>query len=536
MTHFQPRAMQCSLLLLAVAALALSGAPAVAQGVAPDSIARSSASWSTGTRSVAARGSADGVDTLPAGSGIRRRDTVLGLAAPSDRCDASRGDSRAACETKTPTLGGTANYVLPALEILGFDTLVNRVNRCCGSQRDDYAVSLSSIRRNLHHSWVVDDDPFQVNQFGHPYQGSIYHGFARANGLDYWTAAAYTFAGSAAWEIAGERTPPSRNDQVSTGIGGTFLGEALFRMANLVLDKDMGVSPRWREWVAAGISPATGFNRMVMHETGDPHAVSGDGDYYSQLRLGVAGSAEDRRGSSTVHARNEVQGDYALEYGLPGKDGYTYRRPFDYFAFHATVSSANGLENVLTRGLLFGAPMKAGATYRGIWGLYGSYDYISPQTFRISSTALSLGTTGQWKASDAIAMQGSALAGVGYAAVSTLRGVPTDRDYHYGVTPQTLLALRVIFGDRASFDITGREYFVSRAGGLNRGGHDNILRADIGLTFRIRDHQAISVRYLWNRRDAEYPDLGDRSQTRGSVGVYYTVLGQDNFGRADWTR
>ena len=30
-----------------------------------------------------------------------------------------------------------------------------------------------------------------------------------------------------------------------------------------------------------------------------------------------------------------------------------------------------------------------GKDYRGIWGLYGSYDYISPQTFRISSTALS---------------------------------------------------------------------------------------------------------------------------------------------------
>lgn len=66
------------------------------------------------------------------------------------------------------------DYTTPALEIVGFDILVNRVNRCCGSERDDYAVTLDSIRRNLHHSWAVDDDPFKVNQLGHPYQGSMY--------------------------------------------------------------------------------------------------------------------------------------------------------------------------------------------------------------------------------------------------------------------------------------------------------------------------------------------------------------------------
>src|SRR4051812_19889784 len=83
--------------------------------------------------------------------------------------------------------------VIPALEILGFDILVNRVNRCCGTGRDDYAVSIGSIRRNLRGPWVVDSDPFRVNQFGHPYQGSMYYGFARSAGFDYWHSAAYTF-------------------------------------------------------------------------------------------------------------------------------------------------------------------------------------------------------------------------------------------------------------------------------------------------------------------------------------------------------
>ena len=69
----------------------------------------------------------------------------------------------------------------------------------------------------------------------------MYHGFARSAGFNYWEALGNTFAGSALWEIAGEKTPPSRNDQIASGIGGTFLGEALFRMSNLLLERGEGV-------------------------------------------------------------------------------------------------------------------------------------------------------------------------------------------------------------------------------------------------------------------------------------------------------
>src|SRR5260221_357719 len=114
------------------------------------------------------------------------------------------------------------SYAIPALEIVGFDTLLNLYDRqrfgCC-----DFHSNLHTIRDNLRSRWDVDSDPFKVNQLGHPYQGSMYHGFARASGLSYWEALTYTFAGSAFWEIAGERTPPSRNDQINTGIGGQRL-------------------------------------------------------------------------------------------------------------------------------------------------------------------------------------------------------------------------------------------------------------------------------------------------------------------------
>jgi hypothetical protein len=398
---------------------------------------------------------------------------------------------------------------------------------------DDYKSNISTIRHNLHSSWVVDSDPFRTNQLGHPYLGSMYHGFARSAGLNYWEALAYTFAGSALWEIAGERTPPSRNDQINTGVGGTFLGEALFRMAHVLLAHDE-IPPLWRELGAALISPATGFNRLAFGNRFDGLFDSHDPVHYSKLQVGFSGTAENDPGQSATNLkRNELLVDFAMDYGIPGKPGYRYDRPFDYFNFQLTASSANAFENAMIRGLLVGKDYEIGPDYRGIYGLYGSYDYIAPQTFRVSSTALSLGTTGQWWASKEIALQGTALLGAGYAAVGTTHSV-ADNDYHYGVAPQALLALRVIFADRVSLDLTGREYFVSRVGAASRGGHDNIVRTDASLTFRVYRQHAVSLKYLLNRRDAFYPDFGDSSQTRSTLGIFYTWLGQDRFGAVEW--
>jgi len=170
---------------------------------------------------------------------------------------------------------------------------------------------------------------------------------------------------------------------------------------------------------------------------------------FTRVRLGATLNEQTSgSGADNNFSRNEATLDYYLAYGLPGKDGYTYDRPFDYFDFQFTaVSNKNVIENLMTRGLLYGKKYQAGDNYRGVWGLYGGFDYISPQVFRVSSTALSLGTTGQWWLSRAIALQGSASAGIGYGAGGTVH--PTEeRDYHYGGTGQGLLAARLILGDQ----------------------------------------------------------------------------------------
>ena len=455
------------------------------------------------------------------------------MAAPVVTRDAAASDAAKPATDFSADVAARKSYSIPALEIFGFDFLLNQHNRRYTS--DEYKSNLSSIRHNLRASWAVDNDPFSINQLGHPYQGSIYHGFARSAGLDYWESLAYTFVGSAFWEIAGETTRPSRNDQLNTGIGGTFLGEALFRLSSLMLEHGGGAPPLWRKLGAAALSPSAGFNRLVFGDRLGTIFASRDPAYYSRIQIGFSGTAHSDLGRSlTKFSRNEALTDFSIDYGLPGKSGYSYTRPFDYFNLQATASSANGFENVMTRGLLKGRDYAVGKNYRGIWGLYGSYDYIAPQIFRISSTALSLGTTAESRLSDSFSVQGTALLGVSYAAVGTTRGEVSERDYHYGVAPQALLAMRLIFADTASLDLTAREYFVSKVGAADRGGHDNIVRVDASYTQRIKRRHAVTIKYLGNRRDAYFPDLGSRKQTRGTIGIFYTLLGQDGFGNVEW--
>ena len=434
---------------------------------------------------------------------------------------------------KTATEESNKSYLIPIADIVGFDFLLNQFNRRY-SGVSDYDSNFSTIKKNLRSSWVEDRDAFKINQLGHPYQGSMYHGFARSAGLNYWESLGYTIAGSAFWEIAGEKVPPSKNDMISTGIGGTFLGEALFRMSNIVLEKGGSQPSAWREVGAAIISPATGFNRYAFGDRFDAIFNRNDAAYYSRTQFGISNTIQSDKGTSRKDIKeNDAQLEFSMDYGLPGQDGYSYTRPFDYFVFQGAASSANVFENVLVRGLLFGTDYKLGESYRGIWGLYGSYDYISPQTFRVSSTALSLGTTGQLWLSESVALQGSVLGGLGYAAVGTLSG-NDEQDYRYGVAPQALVALRLIMGNKASIDFTGREYFVKDVDSGNAGGHDNIIRSDLAFTYRIHKKHAVSLKYQWNQRDASYLNAGDGKQTTGTIGIFYTFLGHDGFGATDW--
>jgi len=428
----------------------------------------------------------------------------------------------------TPEGESHRSFVVPALEIVGFEAALNAVAR---RMYDDgsFAVTPGTIRSNLRSQWVVDDDAFEVNQFLHPYQGATYHTIARSSGLSYWQSVAYTFAGSVLWEVAGETTTPSVNDQVASGIAGSFFGESMFRSANLLIDKADGRPGPGRMLLVTLISPATGVNRTLFGGRFDGVMPTFEPLYDARMQIGTTGLIT--RGGAPRVSRDESLFDVSLEYGLPGKPGYTYSRPFDYFNVQLTASSTNGLESVTSHGLLAGKGYDAGDHGRGVWGVFGVYDYISPELFRVSTTALSLGTSIQWWSPRGIGFQTTAHGGVGWAAAQTLED---GGDYHYGLAPQGSLAIRLTGSDRVSLDMSARGYLVSDIGGYPTAVNDVIVRGDASLGLRIFRRHAVSLRYLFNQRVAALPDLTTTRQRRETIGLFYTLLGPHGFGASRW--
>ena len=422
---------------------------------------------------------------------------------------------------------GFKNYLLPVAEIVAADVIVNLGGRVL-LEPEVFEVTPQTIRRNLRGPWVIDDDPFQVNQLGHPYQGAIYHGIARSSGLSYWPSVVYTFAGSALWEIAGETTPPSRNDQIASGVAGSFLGEPLFRVSRLLLDRADDRPGVWRKLASVLVSPPTGINNALV---GRPAGLPApDAVPFSDIRVqfGVTAIPEGRTPSLSSLAADQPRLALSIDHGYPGNSGSRHDRPFDYFRIETSISS-EGFEHVSTRGLVAGRDYNKGRL-NGVWGLYGSYDYFAPQDFRFSSTAFSFGTTLQASLTDSLIVQSSGLLGGGYVAAFS-----EDRldDYHYGVAPQALANLRLIAGRRAALDLTAREYFVTGFGGFGASQRDLIVVGDAWLAIRLFGRHGLGLTYQLAGRSSEYLELPDRTRSRTTVGVYYTFLGSGGFGAAD---
>lgn len=441
--------------------------------------------------------------------------------------------------------GEGKSYLVPALEIPGFIILLNAFDRVVlhdkvKNGKRVYATNPSTFWDHLtRQDWTFDQDSFKVNQFGHPYEGATMYGLARSSGLNFWQSLVYSNAGSFLWEMAGETSRPSINDQITTGNAGSLLGEVLFRMAGLVLEEGGANPPLGHKLAAAVISPPTAFNRFAFGERFKEIFPNHQPATFWRCMLGASVDTHSSNLSEAVSGQSR-DGDgvieFSMAYGLPGKPGYSYNRPMDYFDFYVSTRARtqNLVESLTIRGLLKGTDYHFGDDYRGIWGLYGSYDYISPYLFRVSSTALSLGTTGQYWAAPGVAIQGSVLGGVGFGATGLETDVAEERGYHYGATPQGLMSLNALFGDRVLVDIAGRVYYVSGWGPDHSHGSETVFNGNTTVTVRIHKNHAVGLRYSESIRDTNYGNIPSKYRAEGTLTLVYTFLSDRSFGAVEW--
>jgi hypothetical protein len=107
-------------------------------------------------------------------------------------------------------------------------------------------------------------------------------------------------------------------------------------------------------------------------------------------------------------------------------------------------------------------------------------------------------------------------------------------NHHYGVAPRGLVAIRLILGNRAMFDSTGRAYYLTGVGGDDPGGREKIYRLNAGFQVRIVGPHALGINYVASMRDARYPVRAPSHQTTGTVNFVYTFLGDTRFGAVEW--
>lgn len=229
-------------------------------------------------------------------------------------------------------------------------------------------ISLQTISNNFKKGMEWDNDTFITNQLGHPYHGAMFHSIARANGFNFFESTIYTTLGNFIWEFFLESNYPSLNDTIMTTLGGMTLGEALYRMAGLVVDEDsLGLGRALRETLAFFINPVFGLKTL----TGNTSQIVNPSEkhyYLLDLPIGAYRSSTDK--TSFVIATNFEYRDFLKNNPQVA--------PYDWFSLDCRFGfHEDGFRDkeIFTTGVIAGKKIKGALT-----GLFGVFDYMNTHT------------------------------------------------------------------------------------------------------------------------------------------------------------
>ena len=231
------------------------------------------------------------------------------------------------------------NGYLAAGEIFGLNMSIWAFDRYV--QKADFAyINIHTIRKNLKHGFVWDNDQMGTNMFLHPYHGSLYYNAARSNGYGYWASGGFALGGSAMWELFMENEYPSLNDIIATPIGGLTLGEVFYRSSDLVLDDRTTGNERFgREAAAFILSPTRGITRLINGDAWHKRRTSGRQFGIPEIDIEVS------TGVRIVELKDKIfdKGvggivDINFEYG--DKFESENQKPYDFFMLNSSFNFA----------------------------------------------------------------------------------------------------------------------------------------------------------------------------------------------------
>ena len=334
-----------------------------------------------------------------------------------------------------------------AIETLGVNVLFNLMNRALrpAEEREQFKVGFSSWWDNLKYGFEWDDNAFQVNQIGHPYQGGLYFNAARSNGMSFWESAPYAALGSATWEFFGETHHASMNDFITTTVGGMAIGEMLYRAGWLVRDTTKSGGARTKnEILAMLIDPVTGANRFL---SGDAKKVSERPSELSSVRAvsdleaGVLWRGDNTR---AVNATGEPYLQMNLAYG--DLLGTSSRAPFDAFNVDVRFGGGSAISEANIRGRLYGRRFGKAGEPGSQFMVMQAYSFSSNNVYEFGGQSVGPAVTNRHALSDRselITRGGGGVMLLGAFSSPFVFGENRDYDFGPGLVGTANAVLRV---------------------------------------------------------------------------------------------
>jgi hypothetical protein len=314
-------------------------------------------------------------------------------------------------------------------------------------------VSLSSIGENLGNGWWWDQDPFLVNQIGHPYQGSLYFGSGRSLGYGYYGSTLVTAAGSFLWEEFGETQRPSINDLIDTTFGGSALGEMSYRLHV--------AASRAHPLLGLILSPIAWVNEKVfgLKPEGHFHGLDEGESSISVGPLHSTKALDSHRGEDSSESEFGGELDLHLVYGKTY--GLRATVPFECFdqRIEAAVTPSYYVFSFFSEGFLYSWAPCDDALERTSFGPAMNYDFVLGSDINFAANTLGLSIKhernfpGGWRTRSQIHLGAVVLGATDYIYLRNEKAPPLEsdeedrRDYDYGAGEAGKLAFSVTKGD-----------------------------------------------------------------------------------------
>lgn len=412
--------------------------------------------------------------------------------------------------------------------------------------RGEYAyINWNTMKKNIRHGFVWDNDKFSTNLFAHPYHGGLYFNAARSNGMNFWESIPYTVGGSLMWEFLMENEPPAINDFIATSIGGLCLGEVTFRLSDLLIDdRATGFTRFGREFLVTLVSPMRGLNRIIDGDAWKIRRIKGrsiksiPASFY--VTVGHRGLAEDSE--IRTEFDNGMYVDLKLVYGDPFDEGndkpydsFSLSTTFNFFSYQPIISRFNAIGQLWGKNI----PLKSEKSRLHL-GIYQHFDYYDSEavldgskinSYRISEAAAfgvgslfrsQLGKNTKFFAS-------------GYVNAILLGGSITDhfhavdRDYNMGSGFSTKLSGTFIFRNKAELGFSAKDYRLFTWKGydpeidLSKLSHEEQLYLDaqgdkgnanltvlsLDFNYRFRKRYTFSIETSYYLRESNYKYFPD---------------------------